>query len=155
MYNVSIPQISKEEVIKRYKKVKPIVTINNTKYWLRDFNENELTQISFLDNIINNKANVVDCNDLVQIPGTDFDCIHKYEYPGIFQANVAEILAQIPKAIIDYVDAFEIIDMPRTLSDVYKNKMIFDNGFHMSKVRLYVSRKTPNVVFSDDLVFYT
>ena len=39
MYNVSIPEISKEELRARYKRIKPIVEIEGKKYFLRDFTE--------------------------------------------------------------------------------------------------------------------
>lgn len=141
MYIVKIPAISKEELKKRYETIKPIITIENQKYYLREFKENELTSISYIDNIEQDKRGLVDMNDLVALYEKDFECLHKYEYYGLFKPSIAEVLAQIPIEDVKNVNAFEIINKPVTTADMYKNKIVFDNGFHISTVRLYVSRK--------------
>lgn len=147
MYNVSIPKISKEELLERYKRIKPIVEIEGKKYFLREFTESELTGISYIWNCNENKKEPVDMSLYVTRPEEIFECIHKYGMPCFFKPSIAEVLAQIPESEIRYVDAFEIIEYPMTASDFEKNKIVFDNGFHISKVQLYTSRKNPNVKF--------
>lgn len=139
MYKVSIPKISKEELLARYQRIKPIVDIDGIKYFIREFKEDELRKISYLWNKDEDKREVVDMDQYVQT-GEDFECIHAYGYYALFKPSIEEVLAQIPKSYIDYVDAFEIIDYPRTSKDFNKNRIVFDNGFHISTVRLYRKR---------------
>ena len=42
MYNVSIPEISRKELVARYERIKPIVEIEGKKYFLREFTEDDL-----------------------------------------------------------------------------------------------------------------
>ena len=65
--------------------------------------------------------------------GRDFECIHKYGYCGLFKPSIAEVLAQISEEDLEMADAFEII----RLQDWAKNKIVFDQGYHISVVRLY------------------
>ena len=147
MYKVSIPEISREELLARYNRIKPIVEIGGTKYFLRNFTEEELTGISYLWDKVEDKRTPVDMSLYVPKPNRDFECIHKYGYYGLFKPSIAEVLAQIPELDLPFIDAFEIIEEPRTTEDFYKNKIVFENGFHISKVRLYVSRNNPKVRF--------
>ena len=147
MYNVSIPEISKEELLDRYKRIKPIVEIDGKKYFLRDFTEEELTGRSYIGNLDEDKREPVDMNLYVPCTEYDFECIHKYGYYGFFKPSIAEVLAQIPEMEVKFVDAFEIIEYPKTAEDLSKNKIVFDNGYHISKVQLYTSRNNPHVTF--------
>lgn len=148
MYNVSIPEISKEELLARYKRIKPIVEIEGKKYFLREFKESELTGISYIWNKNEDKREAVDMDLFVPCVMKDFECIHAYGYPGLFKPSIAEVLAQIPEFDVPFIDAFEIIKSP-TASDFAKNQIVFNNGFHISKVRLYTSRDNPKVHFVD------
>ena len=71
------------------------------------------------------------------MPEYDFECIHKYGSPNFFKPSIAEVLAQISDLVLDSVCAFEIIEKPENVTDLYRNKIAFDNGFHTSIVRLY------------------
>ena len=147
MYKVSIPDISKEELLARYKRIKPIVEIEGKKYFLREFTEEELSGISYIWDVAKDKRELVNMNEYAPRWCRDFECIHKYGYHGLFKPSIAEVLAQIPELDLDYVDAFEIIEWPKTAEDFSKNKIVFDNGFHISKVRLYTKRSNPEVDF--------
>lgn len=149
MYKVSIPEISKEELMSRYEQIKPIVEVDGKKYFLREFTEKELKGISYIGNISEDKREPVDMELYVLRPEQDFECIHSYGYPGFFKPSIAEVLAQIPEFDVPFIDAFEIIEMPKTAEDFNKNKVVFNNGFHMSKVRLYTSKNNPRVIFAD------
>lgn len=136
MYNVSIPEITKEELLSRYRKIKPIVEIDGKKWFLRNFTEKELTNPYTL-NAKKDKAEEVNMNEYVALTEYDFECLHKYKHPMFFKPNIADILAQIPESLVRMVDAFEIIKYDEIIDDFNKNKAIFDNGFHTSTVRLY------------------
>ena len=149
MYKVSIPDISKEELLARYKRIKPIVEIDGKKYFLREFTEKELTDVSYIWNAAEDKRELVDMSQYVPRLECDFECIHEYGHYALFKPSIAEVLAQIPERELKYVDAFEIIESPKTSEDFNKNKIVFDNGFHISKVRLYTSKYNPNVAVVD------
>lgn len=147
MYNVSIPEISEEELLKRYERIKPIVEVDGTKYFLRDFTKDELTGIAYTWKKEKDKREPVDERMYIPRTGKDFECIHKYGYYGCFKPSIAEVLAQISDMDVEFVDAFEIIKSPETGEDLHKNEMVFNNGFHISTVRLYTRRDNPKVHF--------
>lgn len=140
MYIVSIPEISRELLLSRYKRIKPIVDIDGKKYFLREFKENELTDIAYLWHADEDKREEVNMNEYVALIEHDFECIHDYGSPNLFKPSIAEVLAQIPGKLSQLVCAFEIIEYPQTAYDFNKNKNAFDNGFHTSKVRLYCKK---------------
>lgn len=146
MYNVSIPKISKEELIDRYKRIKPIVTIDGVKYFLREFNERELRNISYIWKKEEDKREKVDMDMYVERQDLDFECLHRYGYYGLFKPSIAEVLSQISELDVTFVDAFEIIESPETCADFKRNPVAFDQGFHSSTVRLY-TKKNPRVTF--------
>lgn len=146
MYNVSIPEISNEELLARYSRIKPIVEVGGVKYFLREFTEKELTGRAYTWEAEEGKTEPVDMDDFIFTEERDFECIHAYGYHGFFKPSIAEVLAQIPEREVPVVDAFEIIEEPKTASDFSKNKIVFDNGFHMSKVRLYTRKDNPCVI---------
>ena len=141
MYKVSIPVITDEELRKRYECIKPIVQIDGEKYFLRNFKDDELRTKSYLWNMREDKREKVNIDEYMALKEHDFECIHKYGYHMFFKPSIAEVLAQIPDHLARVVNLFEIIDEPKTESDFSKNKIVFDNGYHISKVRLYVKRR--------------
>ena len=147
MYIVSIPEISDEELNERYQNIRPIIEYNGKKYHLRDFTEKELRKLSYVYDTALNITDPVDMSLFVTRPDLEFECIHTFGYYGFFKPTIAEVLAQIPESVIPYVDAFEIIRTPSCWEDFVKNKIIFDNGYHVSTVRLYTSRNNPYVNF--------
>ena len=149
MYLVSIPEISDEELLERYAKIKPIIEYNGKKHYLREFSEHELRNNAYIYKADINVRDVVDMSLLVSRPDMEFECLHTFGYPGFFKPSIAEVLAQIPESELPFVDAFEIVKFPNACGDFMKNKIIFNNGYHVSIVRLYTSRNNPNVNFVD------
>ena len=147
MYNVSIPDISDEELLRRYQKIKPIVEVGGVKYFLREFSKKELKNQSYINEVEKDIVKKVNMRLFVPCIGQDFECIHKYGHPMFFKPSIAEVLAQIPEGQVDFVDAFEIIEFPQVDNELIRNKIVFDNGYHISMVRLYTSRKNPKVRF--------
>jgi len=133
-----ISWISREEIIERYSRIKPVAKKDGKLYWLRSFGEEELFNISYLWNDETEKQ--VQNGEIVPIPDKDFRCLHKYGFCGLFKPSVAEVLTQIDSEILDTVVAFEIIDSPETTEDFYKDEFTstaFNSGYHVSTVRLY------------------
>ena len=140
MFNVSIPTISDDELKKRYQHIKPVITVNGKLHYFKEFTDKELRNISYLWDREKIGEEVID-GELKVWEGHDFNCIHRYGYAGLFKPSIAEVLAQINKWDISGIKAFEIIESPETADDFYKDgltSIIFEKGFHVSKVRLYI-----------------
>lgn len=137
MYNISIPEISREELLARYERIKPVVKYDEKRYFLTNFSEEELTGSSYLWMIKEKLSEEFDITKYSPMPEYDFECIHKYGAPNLFKPSIAEVLAQISDSVLDETCAFEIIEKPETQADLYRNSITFENGFHTSIVRLY------------------
>ena len=138
MSEMHISWISREEIVERYSRIKPVAKKDGKLYWLRSFSEEELFDISYLWD--DETKNQVQDGEIVPIPDKDFRCLHKYGYYGLFKPSVAEVLTQIDSEILDIVVAFEIIDSPKTAEDFHRDKFTstaFNSGYHVSIVRLY------------------
>lgn len=143
MFNVSIPKISDKEMLKRYKHIKPVITLNGKLYYFREFTLEEINGISYLWNSDKDVRGEVGKNELEVWKDHDFVCLHRYGHPIYFKPSIGEILSQIPECDIPYVRAFEIINSPQISDDFYADSfttIAFNNGYHVSIVRLYVSK---------------
>ena len=137
MYKISIPEISKEELLARYERIKPIVKLEGKRYFLSNFTEDELTKSSYIWMIKERLGEEFDITKYSPMPQYDFECIHKFSMPNLFKPSIGEVLAQIPNLVLDVVCAFEIIQKPESETDLYRNRIALENGFHTSIVRLY------------------
>ena len=136
---LEIPEINDKRLKELYQLLKPIVTIDEMKYLLREFTLQELRNQSYIWNRHEDKRDVVDPNKLETVD--DFLCLHTWGYYGLFKPSIAEILSQAPESVIEQANTFEIIESPETREDVFKYKEVIDNGFHLSKVRAYKMHK--------------
>ena len=119
--------------------LKPIVTIDEIKYLLKEFTLEQLRNQSYIWNRHEDKRDVVDPSKLEPIE--DFLCLHTYGYYGLFKPSIAEVLSQVPEKTIYEANTFEIIEKPETRKDVFRYPEVVDNGFHLSKVRSYKLHK--------------
>ena len=140
MKQLSIPQITDEELMRRYLKIKPIAEVGNGKYWLKDYSVDEMRNTSYYWNLFSDRREPVG-DKLYFHDYHEFECIHSFGSHGIFMPNIAEVLAQIPENVLKHftIDAFEIIGRP-TSSGGYINmyRKAMEQGFHVSIVRLYI-----------------
>ncbi len=136
---LEIPEINDKRLKELYQLLKPIVTIDEMKYLLREFTLQELRNQSYIWNRREDKRDVVDPNKLETVD--DFLCLHTWGYYGLFKPSIAEVLSQAPESVIEQANTFEIIESPETREDVFKYKEVIDNGFHLSKVRAYKMHK--------------
>lgn len=132
---LEIPEIDDNRLKELYRLLKPIVTIDEMKYLLREFTLQELRNQSYIWNRAEDKRDVVDPSKLETVD--DFLCLHTWGYYGLFKPSIAEVLSQAPENVIEQANTFEIIESPETREDVFKYKKVIDNGFHLSKVRAY------------------
>ena len=144
MFEVSIPKISDEEMMKRYEQIKPVVTMNGKLHYFREYSLKELSDISYLYKRHEDVREEVGEDELEVLEGRDFACLHTYGYYGFFEPSVGEVLSQIDEDILPAVKAFEIIESPKTKSDFHKDRLssiAFNNGYHVSTVRLYGEKR--------------
>lgn len=134
-----IPTIDDKRLLDLYKRLKPIVTIEELKYLLREFSLEELRNTSYIWNIVNDKRETVDASKLETIQ--EFPCLHTYGYYGFFKPSIAEVLSQVPEKTIEEANYFEIVSSPKTREDVFRYSEIVNNGYHLSKVRSYKLHK--------------
>ncbi len=132
---LEIPKIDDKKLKELYQMLKPIVTIGEIKYLLREFTLQELRNQSYIWNRDKDKRDVVDPSRLETVD--DFLCLHTWGYYGLFKPSIAEVLSQAPENVIAQANTFEIIESPKSREDVFKYKEVIDNGFHLSKVRAY------------------
>ena len=140
MFKMSIPEISNEELRKLYERIKPVVRVNGSLHYLREFSLEELRRISYLWSATENVREEVKDNELEVMEGRDFVCLHTYGYPGFFKPTIGEVLSQLDENDIPLVKAFEIIECPEVSEDFYKDSfttIAFKNRYHVSTVRLY------------------
>ncbi len=136
---LEIPEIDDKRLKELYHLLKPIVTIDEMKYLLREFTLQELRNQSYIWNRHEDKRDIIDSNKLETVD--DFLCLHTWGYYGLFKPSIAEVLSQAPESVIEQANTFEIIESPETREDVFKYKEVIDNGFHLSKVRAYKMHK--------------
>lgn len=136
---LEIPEIDDKRLKELYQLLKPIVTIDEMKYLLREFTLQELRNQSYIWNRHENKRDIVDSSRLETVD--DFLWLHTFGYYGLFKPSIAEVLSQAPESVIEQANTFEIIESPETREDVFKYKEVIDNGFHLSKVRAYKMHK--------------
>jgi hypothetical protein len=144
MFKVSIPEMPVKELILMYAHTKPVITIDGKLHYFRDFTLEELSGISYLWDKEKNVGAQVGENELVVWEDHDFACLHRYGHPALFKPSICEVLSQIRKEDANYVKAFEIIEHPETAEDFYKDPLtaiIFEQGFHVSTVRLYLAAR--------------
>ena len=142
MFDVSIPKITKEDLIRRYCKIKPVITIDGKLHSFRDLSLEELSGISYLWDKENNVGPEIPDGTIKEWKGHDFACLHRYGFVGLFKPSICEVLSQIDKLDLNNVVAFEIISSPKTEKDLYKDPLttiITERGYHVSIVRLYIA----------------
>ena len=130
-----IPKIDDKRLAELYSILKPIVTIDEIKYLLKEFTLEQVKGISYVANCDEDKRDKVDPSRLE--PVEDFLCLHTWGYYGFFKPSIAEVLSQAPDKTIWEANAFEIIERPMTRNDVFRYPEVINNGFHLSKVRSY------------------
>ena len=130
---IILPEISREELIERYKKIRPLVKRNSFWYNLRDFSLEELLSLSFIDDIEKNRRSAVAPRELITLG--EFPCYHKIGDDRKFNPTIAEVLSQYPDELLKDSNLFYLKKYPRTLDDFGDQIEVVKAGYHRSKVR--------------------
>lgn len=147
MFLMSIPRIGDDELRTRYSRVKPVVTVDGKIWGLREYSLKELKNKGFYHSRNDDRCHLIPEEKLEPWENHDFLCLHPYGYPEKFNPTVSDVLAQIPRSDIWWVKAFEIIDAPADITPAQLREqpnslraIAHKNGYHVSTVRLYVSK---------------
>jgi hypothetical protein len=144
MFLMGIPKIDDAELKRRYSRVKPVVTVKGKLHHLREYSLSEIKNTSYYDSRERDVRDIVPTATLEIWEGHDFPCLHPISYPeNNFKPTVGDVLSQISQNDLWCVKAFEIIEAPQELPSMHSNTlraMAYKNGFHVSMVRMYVSK---------------
>ncbi len=88
MFEVSIPKISDEEMMKRYKQIKPVITVNGKLHYFREYTLEELSDISYLWNYEEDVREEVGKDELEVLEGRDFVCTATHTMDFLNQVSV-------------------------------------------------------------------
>lgn len=138
-YEIVLPKITTEELIERYKKIKPIVKIEDIYYLLKEFATSELNSISYIWNKNDDKREIVDESKIETIG--EFSCYHTYGYHGIFKPSIGEVLSQFPDDLLKEANSFYLYQTPEDVNDLNSQKNIVGAGCHKSKVKAIILKK--------------
>ena len=143
MYDVAVPKLTDTELLRRYTFVKPLVDKGKDLCEVTNFTLEDLKETVFLKELPDHQLDKTSSDMFIPLPQLDFECIHRFAHPEFFEPTVAEVLAQIPAEYIPAINAFKIINYPDCEEDWQKNKIVFENHFHISVVRLYSRNDNP------------
>ena len=127
---LDIPEIDDKRLLDLYKKLKPIVTLEEIKYFLRKYTLKELKVRSFTWFSYEDRIGTVDPSKLE--PVEDFLCLHTWPvHHGSFQPTIYEVLAQSPEKTIEEANTFEIIECPETRGDIFRYQPLVYRALHL------------------------
>lgn len=125
---IEIPKIEDARLNELAARIKPVVTFNGVRHYIKPCD-------------LRNEAYTWDAKKAAKAPPlvemVDIRTYHTYGYYGFFKPSIAEVIAQIPADIIDQVTEFEIVDTPKTATDLKEERIALNKGFHVATTRLY------------------
>lgn len=136
---IVLPRIKTKELLKRYKKVKPIVFFDDIYYSLREFSIFELKNVCYLFNIPENKIIKISSKKIETIG--EFFCYHSYNVPEMFIPSIEEILSQFPDDLLNEANGFCLSYYPQCIDDFRRQWEMIAAGCHKSKVKALVIKK--------------
>ncbi len=140
---LEIPELSVEEILKRYSHIRPIKKYSDTPMYLRRLLSYEVTDRAYnLFHFSDDFEKVVDYNQLS--PLVDIKMFHTrvWVFNNLFRPSVGEVLSQIPDEYLNKAVAFEMLKGGIDYKGMYKKE--FDAGFFVSVVRIYQAKNNVN-----------
>ena len=153
MFDVTIPQLTDEQLLEKYRAIKPLVRDeeDGKLYWIEGKEDIEYLRGVAYD-WTPKKIREVEKDELHVVDAYTFACLHTLT--GTFRATIAEVLSQInyPLAeqkvhlggttVVMELVGFEIVDWPKSSDDLYKDYLtahFTDLGYNVSTVKLHYS----------------
>lgn len=137
--NIVIPKIHITDLLERYKRIKPIVDLEEVYYYLRIFRFYELKYHSFLSNLEEDRADFVDITKFENIG--EFDCYHGFGHLMELKVTIEDVLSQIPDELLEYANAFYVYKKPETIKDLSDQVDIVTKGCFKTGVRALTLKK--------------
>ena len=130
---IVLPHLSHDELLARYRLIKPIVCFNNDFYYLKRYNSKMMRDESFISDF--NK----DIRKQVNMYGAkvidEFYCYHPFANMYEFTPTIADVLEQFPNELLDEANAFLMINCIK-LNDMDLD--VLKAGCHKSKVKALI-----------------
>lgn len=136
---IILPHLTDDELLDRYRKIKPIVSIDELYYYLKRYNVSMMRNEAYLWDIYKDIRRQVDMTGAETI--AEFSCYHTYGYVGFFKPTIAEVLQQFPDDVLNEANAFYMTNSPETVFDLNMQSKIVSAGCHQSKVKALVLKK--------------
>lgn len=114
-----LPNLTDEELLARYRKVKPIVLYGGVYHYLKRYNVKMMRCQAFNWGIEKSIRATVDMKGALTIG--EFPCYHTCSYIGFFKPSIAEVLQQFPDELLEEANAFEL-EYAGALTDIYCHK---------------------------------
>lgn len=123
-----IPKVSESIIRERAERIKPVVRFKGVPHYIEPV---DLFTTAFTwDPKAAGRADGL-------IPLADITTYHTYGYYAFFKPSIAEVVAQIPKGMLDKAVAFEIVERPESADDLNDEREALNAGYHVATTRLY------------------
>ncbi len=136
---IILPHLTDDELLVRYKRIKPIVSYQELYYYLKRYNAQMMRNQSYIWNIKKDIREQVDMTDVKTL--AEFPCYHTYGYYGFFKPSIAEVLQQFPDDVLEEANAFYMTSTPENEYDLGLQSEIVNAGCHRSAVKALVLKK--------------
>ncbi len=136
---IILPYLTDDELLARYRRIKPIVSIDEIYYYLKRYNVDMMRNHSYLWDVQKDIREQVDMSDAQTL--AEFPCYHTYGFVGYFKPSIAEILQQFPDDVLDEANAFYMISSPENEYDLNMQSAIVNAGCHQSVVKALKLKK--------------
>ena len=130
---IVLPHISKEELLSRYRNIKPIVYYDNDFHYLKRYNSKMMRTESFVSNFEKDVRNTVNMYGYKVLD--EFTCYHEFNDMYEFTPTIAEVLEQYPDYLLEYSNAF---CLTRCIKLINTEKDVLQAGYHKSKVKALI-----------------
>lgn len=124
-----IPEVAKEEIIRRAANIRAMKRDENGK--LRFITHPDLFNTAYLW-APNLEGEAPPMQEVYRCT-----TYHTWAYYGFFKPSIAEVLAQLPADMVRKVKAFELVGEPQTAADFNKDREAFDAGYHVAEAVFY------------------
>lgn len=136
---IILPYLTDDELLARYRRIKPIISLNELFYYLKRYNISMLRNESYLLNVEKDIRGQVDMTGAETI--AEFFCYHTYGHYGIFSPSIAEVLQQFPDDVLNDANAFYMTRSLETKYDLEMQLETADASCHLSRVKALVLKK--------------
>ena len=135
MLRNGIPKISNDRLKYLYSKIGFIVTFEGIKVVFNNYDINEVEDMNYIVTRYLSVDNMVSEKDLIHLK--DFLCLSHLNKSSVFNPSLKDVFAKIPYDIIDEMDAFEFVEYPQTMDDLFRYREVANNNCCLTRVRAY------------------